>query len=57
MIDKYGKEMGHNLYFLSNWGVLRWSPLEADGDNYFPDLMYVRQWDHLNFTDVRSTWH
>ena len=32
-------------------------PLEAVGDNYSPDPMYVWQWDHLNFKDVGGTWH
>ena len=47
-----GRRGGHILSWLSDWGVWRGTPLEAVGDNHSPDLMYVRQWDHLNFKDV-----
>ena len=39
---------GHNLSWLSDWGVWRGTPLESVGDNHSPDPMYVRQWDHAH---------
>ena len=33
------------------------TPLEAVSDNHSPDLMHVRQLDHLNFKDVGVTLH
>ena len=33
---------GHNLSWLSDWGVWRGTPLESVGDNHSPDPMYVR---------------
>ena len=57
MINKIGEEGRHNLSWLSDWGMWRGMPLEAVGDNHSPYLMYVRQWDHVNFKDVGGTWH
>ena len=43
-----GRKGGHNLSWLSDWGVWRGTPLESVGDNHSPDPMYVPQWDHAH---------